>query len=179
MGQLRIEDGADCTRVVQIGNEVAAAGALAQRIKLRTMIDDEWIDRFASGTLRKNKRLGFSWRAQYIHERIAFEFGWLFECIPRSRIMWGAPITEGDCKPVTEAGWHIDRYFSMSIFPEDLFEAKYINVADGDGQPAREGVGIIVRQTSVPWIPTGHVVFAIVTQFDKQAGAFKPAGNPC
>jgi hypothetical protein len=143
------------------------------------MPDEEWIDRFASGTLRKNKRLGFSWRGQYVHERIVFEFGWLFECVPRSRIMWGTPITDGDCKPLTEAGWHIDRYFSMSIFPEDLFEAKYISVSDSDGQPDREGVGIIVRQTSVPWVPAGHMVFAIVAQFNKQLEAFMPAGNPC
>lgn len=148
-----------------------------KRIAVRMMSESEFIETHASGTLRKNKRLGFTSRSQYLHERAAFEFGYAFECTARNRVTFGDPFTEGDCKPLTEAGWHIDRYLTMSIFPEDYFEPKYIIVEDSDGS-RREGVGIIVRQTSAPWVPSGFLVFAIIAEFNKAKGEWLPAVNP-
>jgi hypothetical protein len=56
----------------------------AHRDQIRNMPEEEWIDKHASGTLRKNKRIGFSYRAQYLNERVAYEFGWGFQILPRS-----------------------------------------------------------------------------------------------
>ena len=165
------------TKQVPLDEHAKACPALAARIKLRTESADEFVERRASGTLRKNKRLGMVWRDQYLHERTAYEFGWGFECLPRSRVTFGDAHTEGDAKPVTEAGWHIERYFELSTFPEDRFEAKYIQVEDKDGLK-REGIGIIVRETSASFVPSGHIVFAIVAEFDATTQRWCDAENP-
>lgn len=165
------------TRVVPIDPVVAACAPLARLVAVRTMDADTFIERHASGTLRKNKRIGMVWREQYLHERAAYELGWAFECLPRSRVTFGDAYTEGDVKALTEAGWHIERYIELSVFPEDQFEAKYINVEYKDGV-TREGVGLIVRQTSAVFVPAGHLVFAIVAEFDPKTKQWHDAVNP-
>ena len=102
---------------------------IKRRFDIRMMSASDWIEEHGSGTLRKNKKLGMAWKAQYLEERIAYEFGWEFECQARSRIMFGDAYTEGDCSAVTEAGWHIERYMNLSVFEEVKVECKYINVA--------------------------------------------------
>ncbi len=146
------------------------------RIHLRFMSKEEFIENHASGTLRKNKKNGFHYSKQYLHERVAADFGYGFESMHESHINWGQPMTEGDCAPITEAGWHIDIY-AFKAFPGDEFEAKYLTVDDGDTR--REGVGIIIRKTSAPYIPDGHVVFSIIAQVDKAKHTYYPAINPC
>jgi len=122
---------------------------------------DDWIDKHASGTLRKNKRLGFSWRKQYLEERICWEFGWYFKCIPKSRVRFGDALTEGDCKEITEAGWHMERYISRWPFIEDEFEVTSIEATLADGT-IEKGIGLVVKKTSANWIPVGHLVYAII-----------------
>lgn len=151
--------------------------AYANRMDIRFLTADEWIEQHASGTLRKNKRLGFAWQDQYIAERIPYEYGWCFECVPASRVMWGRPYTEGDCHAITESGWHIERYFELKFFPEDIFEAKYLMVEYADGT-TKEGVGIVIRQTSAKWVGQGKLVFAIVAEYDKETGKWLEASNP-
>ena len=165
------------TVIVEIDPTVASSPVLARRVAIRTMDADEFVEKHASGTLRKNKRLGMVWREQYLHERVAYEFGWEFDCLPRSRVTFGDAYTEGDTPSLTEAGWHIERYLELSTFPEDRFETKYINVEYKDGT-TREGVGIIVRQTSAAWVPGGHIVFAIVAPFDPRSKSWLAARNP-
>jgi hypothetical protein len=165
------------TKVVPLDEHAMSCPPLARLVKLRTMGADEFIDAHASGTLRKNKRLGMVWRDQYLHERTAYELGWCFECLPRSRVTFGDAHTEGDQKPITEAGWHIERYIEMSVFPEDRFETKYIQVEDKDGAK-REGIGMIVRETSAQFVPQGHIVFAIVAEFDLTTRRWLTAQNP-
>jgi hypothetical protein len=143
---------------------------------LRSMSADDWVETHGSGTLRKNKRIGFAWKAQYREERAAYEFGWTFEVVPASRVMWGIPFTEGDCHAVTEAGWHIERFFEKKVFIEDFYEAKYIKVEYPDGA-TKEGIGIVVRQTSAKWVGEGQLVFAIVAEFVPGKG-WKEAENP-
>jgi hypothetical protein len=162
---------------VNISDQVLESPALKERVYIREMPAEDWIDEKGSGTLRKNKRIGFAWKSQYLHERVAYEFGFAFEVMPKTQVTFNDPITEGDCKPLTEAGWHIERYMSLSVFPEDRFETKYIQVEDRDGS-RREGVGIVVKQTSAPWIPKGHLVFAIVTEHSKTLKTFREAKNP-
>src|ERR1044071_679781 len=135
------------TKIVPLDDHVKACPVLDKRVKVRTMNADDFIERPASGTLRKNKRLGMVWREQYLEERTAYEFGCCFQCLPRSRVTFGDAYTEGDTPAITEAGWHIERYIELSTFPEDRFEAKYITVEHKDGTK-REGIGMVVRETS-------------------------------
>lgn len=165
------------TKLVPLDDGVRGCVALERRVRLRLMSADDFIELHASGTLRKNKRLGMVWRDQYLEERIAYEFGWCFQCLPRSRVTFGDAHTEGDTHPVTEAGWHIERYLELSTFPEDRFETKYITVEHKDGSK-NEGIGIIVRETSASFVPTGHIVFAIVAEFDVDKHDWKDAENP-
>lgn len=167
------------TKIVPVSQAVHDSPALGPRLTLRQMSADSWIERYASGTLRKNKRLGMSWQPQYREERTAFEFGWTFMCLPRSRVTFGDAITEQDNSSLTEAGWHIDRYIALSVFPEDHFETKYLQVEHERGGRRIEGIGIVVRQTSANWLPTGHVVFAIVAKYQPRKNRWKPAQNPC
>lgn len=165
------------TRIVPIDEAVAAAPAMARRVAVRMMDADAFVERHASGTLRKNRRLGMVWREQYLEERIAYEYGWEFQCLPRSRVTFGDAYTEGDVAALTEAGWHIERYVELREFAEDVIETKYINVEYKDGS-TREGIGMILRQTSAPWVPTGYIVFAIVAAYDPIKKAWHEARNP-
>lgn len=149
---------------------------LSFKLKQLELSEEAWISEHASGTLRKNKKIGFSYRTQYLEERTAYQFGWEFRILPRSKITFGDPITESNCSSVTEAGWHIERYISTRLFYEDYFEAKYIYASDSE--EIKEGIGIIIRETTAQWIPHGHIIYAIVTEFDKTTGKFKPAVNP-
>jgi hypothetical protein len=120
-----------------------------------------------------------SWRSQYLHERVAWDFGHVFELLPRSRVTFGDAITESDCKPITEAGWYIERYFTLNkaVFPSDYYECKYITASRADGTVV-EGIGIIVRETCAPWLPAGHVLFGIVAPFSKMLNKWLPTQNP-
>lgn len=165
------------TIVVKINKEIKKCAALEKVVWQRTADAESWIKAHASGTLNKNKRLGMTWKSQYMEERIAYQFGWEFEIQPRSRIMFGDAFTEGDESSVTEAGWHIERYIETATFPEDQFECKYINVEYAHGEK-KEGIGILVRETSVQWIPKGQIVFAIVAKFNTETGEWEESLNP-
>jgi hypothetical protein len=151
-----------------------------QNIFLSTLLErnktaDDWIDAHASGTLRKNKKLNFSWKKQYLEERIAWEFGWWFKCLPRTRLTFGDAITEGDCKPITEAGWHIERFLSKHPHIYDYFEVKYIMVSSTNESSGEEGIGLILRATTANWVPGGHLVYCIVTQFNTSTNEYQEA----
>jgi hypothetical protein len=153
----------------------------ARRQELRSMKSAVWIDHnppFCSGTLRKNKHLGFRWYQQYLEERVAWEFGWEFECLASSRIRFNDALTEGDSKAITEAGWHMERYITLRPFLEDRFEVKSIEVTYED-ESVSEGVGLILRETSARWIPNGHIVFAIVAEWNREKKEWLKAKNPC
>ena len=64
----------------------------------------------------------------------------------------------------------------MAFLYTDYFQAKYIIAEESEG--SREGIGVLVRETSAQWVPSGHIVYAIVSEFDKTAGKFLPAVNP-
>ena len=162
---------------VPMNEDIRNCPALQHRVALRLMNAEEFIDKHASGTLRKNKSLRMVWKSQYLHERVAYEFGWGFECLPRSRVTFGDAYTEGDCKPITEAGWLCERYMSLAVFPEDRCEVKYINV-EYDDENKKEGIGLIVRETSAAWVPDGHIVFAIVAEYDPVRKRWHRARNP-
>ena len=123
-----------------------------------------------------NKRIGMAYFEQYIAERTAYEFGYGFQCLPETRVCTGKPQTEGDCHPITEAGWFIERYIQLRHFSSDSIISRYI-MLDTDGE-ITEGIGMVVDKTSATWIPKGRVVFAIVTEYSKSKGEWLPAINP-
>lgn len=160
-------------------NKVATAReAVSIRNAVRVKTDVAWIEDHASGTLRKAKRLGFAWKALYLEERVAYEWGWEFKIVPRSRLTFGDAFIEGDTPSLTEACWHIERYFTLNPFPDsDVFEAKYVYLSDDEGR-TKEGVGIIVRSTSATWLPSGHIVFCIIAEYDAKNKTWLKARNP-
>lgn len=151
------------TQVVPLSDAVLNSPAMSKLVSQRLMSAEDWIDRHASGTCRKNSRLGFAWKHQYLHERTAWEFGYVFDTAPTTRVTTGIPMSEGDCKPLTEAGWHIDRLLSRNPFPEDVYDLAYIQVAS---DPPREGVGVVLKETSASFVPPGHTVYGIIAEFD-------------
>lgn len=153
-----------------------------RRVAQRHMSAEDWIEKHASGTLRKNKRIGMSWQSHYWTERFAYEFGWNFEVLPSTRVNFGQAITAGDCSAITECGWYCERIMEMDIFGDE-FEVKYIKAEGGFGKKAkpgveREGCGIVVRKTSAPFVPRNHLVFAIIAELNKETGEWE-AENPC
>lgn len=149
--------------------------------EVRSMSEDQWIDQHASGTLRKNKRLGFAYRDQYIHERVCFEFGSSFEFLPATRVTIGQPITDPDCGPVTEAGWNIDRYITRSklIARDDQFMACYLIISYANGKK-REGIGLFCKQTTATFlgIEKNCCLVAIVTEYCPTQQKYLPCENP-
>lgn len=140
------------------------------------MTIEEFVEHKGSGTLRKNKSIGMNVSSHALHERVAYEFGYPFRACPERFVTWGEARSEGDCKPLTEVGWHVERYASISLFPGDEMEIKYLTV-EQDGEKS-EGIGIIIRKTSAPWLPKGYTVFAIVVEY-KPGFGYQDAVNPC
>lgn len=174
------------TLVVDIHEDMVEAGktcvSIGNAIEARSLNPQDWIDRHASGTLRKNARLSFSWSSQYRVERVAWEFGWGFEMLPKTRVTFNTPITYGDCRAVTESGWHIERCIERNMWMNDQYEAKYIIVEGGGGKGEakgrREGVGLLLKKTSAVWLPRGYIVFAIIAEYDYNTHEWGDPINP-
>lgn len=164
------------TKKINIPSELLEIKALDHIIKQRTMSAEEWIAIHASGTLRKNKSIGMVWKQQYLSERVAYQYGFEFNIIPKSRILTGEALTEGDNHSVTEAGWHIERYMNLNLFKEESIKCLYLNI-ETDNE-VTEGIGMLFESTTAQWIPEGYVVYAVVAEFDKKNGVFLPANNP-
>ena len=148
------------------------------RVQLRELSEDVWIEKYASGTLRKNKSLGMRFRDQYLHERVCWEYGYGFEIMPSSRVTFNDVQTEADCKPLTELGWHAQRIIEQRVFADDYYEVKYI-ILEEQNYIRREGAGLILRETTSAWIPKGYLVFSIIAEFDTFKKEYKQAINPC
>lgn len=147
---------------------------------IRNQNEEGWISFHASGSLQKARRLGFSYRSLYLEERTAHEFGWGFRIVPKSRIIFGDAMMEGDCSALTETCWHASRIISRNPFPDsDEYQVKYIKVYETDvqGETTVEGVGLVVRQTSASWIPAGYIVYSIVAEWKNNQ--WREAQNPC
>ena len=150
----------------------------SNRIKVRNMSNEDFIKTKASGTLRKNQSIGMNISSQLLHERIAYEFGYYFECLPQRFISFGEARSEGDCKPITEIGWYVERYKSINLYPGDEIETKYIIVEDSPGN-RREGIGLVFRTTSYKFVPNSYMIFCIIIKYNPITHDFEPAINPC
>ena len=62
------------------------------------------------------------------------------------------------------------------VFEEDVIKPVYIQLEEGDGSRL-EGNGIVLTQTSFD-IPSGNVIFAIITKFDTEKQEWEEAVNP-
>ena len=165
------------TKKINISNALLEVKELSHLIKQRTMSAEEWIAIHASGTLRKNNAIGMVWKQQYLHERVAYQYGFEFNIAPKSRVLTGEALTEGDNHSVTEAGWHIERYMTLNLFQEESLKCVYLNVESSENE-IHEGIGIVFETTTAQWIPEGYVVYSIVAEYSKKDQAFLPANNP-
>ena len=104
------------------------------------------------------------------------EFGANFLTMPERFILTGKAKSEQDTPSVTEAWWFAERYAQVRIFPGDKMEVCYI-LYELDGK-RREGIGIVIRETSAPWVPKNYAVFAIVAEFSRETDAWLPAVDP-
>ncbi len=147
------------------------------RYTIRTISMDDFIETKASGTLRKLKALGLNTASHGMHELVAYVFGYPFVACPERFVTWGEARSQPDESSLTEMGWHVERYASMCLVPGDEMECKYIT-SEIDGRK-REGIGIVIRKTSVQWLPPGHIVFAIIAELDQKTHEWLPAVNPC
>jgi hypothetical protein len=143
---------------------------------IRTDSEEAWISAHASGSLRKQRLLGMRYRDLYIHERIAYTLGYGWEVLKTSRVTFNDALAEGDSRPHTEMAWHAERTISLNPYPEDVYQVKYLIIED-EGGKRREGVGMILSQTSIPWIPSGSIVLTLISEYKN--GHWEPAINPC
>ena len=175
------------TKIVPIDKDILSISSKIPGIQLQVMMREtpltKWLttdqlsDRL-SGTLKKNARIGFKHFSQLEHEAICQTLGWGFEIIPTTYLTFNDAVTEGDCHSLTEVGWHFDRLLSVHIFPEDIFELRYINIQDQEGIIVRQGVGIIVKKTSVQWVKNGSMCFALLTEYDSKTKEWTECVNP-
>ena len=151
----------------------------SERSAIRFMPDAEFIENKASGTLRKNSKLGMRHKEQLSAERLAYEFGYNFESATSSRITFNDAMTMCDCKPLTECGWFAERFITLqkTIFPEDEYMVKYMILEEEDGS-RREGVALMVKKTSYPHLKPGRVIFCLMAKYDTTKKEYLKAVNP-
>ncbi len=137
------------------------------RYSIRFMSNEDFLRDKASGTLRKNSKLGFRFEDQLNAERVAYEFGYSFESVPSTRITFNDAITCCDDSAITYSGWVAERYITLqtAIFQEDQYEIKYLIVERPDGK-REEGIALMVRRTSFPFVRKGHIVFSFLALYD-------------
>ncbi len=169
------------TEICPISPDAAFIKHIAALKSLRNMPDDDWIQLYGSSTLRRAIRLNASWKELYRHERIAFDFGFYFESLPRSRVLFGDAFSEGDCSSITEAQWLAEKYILNHFNPDDHFEYKYIRVSSPNDLSfiEREGLGLILRKTSAHFVGKGNLVFSFIVQYDAIKKEWKQLFNPC
>lgn len=142
---------------------------------LRELSQSEFVEKYASGSLRKSMRLGFDVRDAYLRERVKLEFGYGFDVIQKSWVMFNDPKFQSS-QAITELCWHLERMIELRPFESDVFVAKEMDIEKPDGSKKR-GLGIFVMKTSAAWLPKGYIVYALVTE--RQAnGTLSPAINP-
>jgi hypothetical protein len=171
------------TKVVDFNHTYSLTKGMSMQKKMRSTPLKDWLtdpelkDRL-SGTLKKNASIGFKYLSQLNEEALAQTLGWGFESSPTTFITFNDAITEGDCHSLTEVGWHVDRLLSTHIFDEDHFELKYIVVQDYNGKIERQGIGVVLRETSISWVMKGHLVFSLLTEYDSDKKEWTDCLNP-
>lgn len=149
-----------------------------ERLAIRNLTKEEFIDKHASGTLRKASKSGLNCDSHYLHERLAFEFGFSFESIDinKNTVIVKEGISLPDTPAITEALWLYDRYMAVRPF-DDEFYLRYIKINE-----EKEGLAIILEDLAferINWIPEDHMVFAIIAEYDPVNKTWKDAVNPC
>jgi hypothetical protein len=126
--------------------------------------------------MRKAEAMGANISSQLLHERVCHEFGAEFHVMPERFLLTGKAKSDPDVKPLTEAWWYAEQYANTRIFPGDKMEVCYL-MYEREGV-RREGVGIVIRETSVGWLPKNYAIFAIVAEFCRATDAWLPAVSP-
>ena len=170
------------TKIVDVKVPKGISNGLDNQILMRTTQLEKWLDSSLSnrlsGTLKKNASIGFKYKNQLIHEAVCQTMGWGFEVEKTTYITYNVPMTEGDVKSLTELGWFVDRLLYLHPFDEDKFELKYINIQNENGEIIKQGVGVIVTETSIQWIPKGMLLFSIISEYNSKNKTWLDAVNP-
>lgn len=127
------------------------------------MDKQQFIERYASGSLQKAWGLGLSVNDLLYKEYVAFQFGWYFEPIKTSRITQGQVLMEGDSPAHTEYVWHLKRW---RHFNTTVLEPHYLIIEDPDGS-RREGLGVIARPSveERAFVPECFSIVALMSEF--------------
>jgi hypothetical protein len=172
------------TKIVKLTDKVlGVSNGLTIQHQMRSTPLKEWLKQpnlsgRLSGTLKKNASIGFKHISQLNHEALCQTLGWGFESAPTTYITFNDAITEGDCHSLTEVGWHVDRMLNIHPFDEDVFELKYIIIQDAAGNIERQGVGVVLKETSIQWVMGGHLIFALLTEYDLVKQEWTDCVNP-
>jgi hypothetical protein len=170
------------TNIVNVKIPEGVSQGLDNQILMRVTPLENWLkttlSNRLSGTLKKNASIGFKYKTQLLHEAVCQTMGWGFEVEKTTYITYNVPMTEGDVKSLTELGWFVDRLLHIHPFDEDKFELKYINIQNENGDILRQGVGVIVSETSIQWIPKGTILFSLISEYDSKNKIWLDAVNP-
>lgn len=151
-----------------------------ERLAIRNLTKDKFIEKHASGTLRKAHRSGLNCDDHYLHERLAFEFGFSFESIDTRLecLSSHTGVSYPDNPAITESLWLYDRYVAINPF-NDEFQLRYIKINNKEDR--REGLAItlVSDNPKIEWLPINHFVFAIIAEYDPVNKVWKDAVNPC
>lgn len=147
----------------------------AVRTALAQAIPEHWAAAYGSGTLRRALEEGMAWRELYLHERVAFEFGYGFSPAQRSRLNLGQAFAEGDSPGTTETCWWARalRWRAAQCGRPATVSVHHARLADGDGG-AREGIAIVYAPKVRPsWLPADRSLVAFTTTAEGRTE------NPC
>lgn len=112
---------------------------------IRELTKRGFIEEYASGTLRKSFWCGLDVQDMYLHERIAYEFGYAFEMFKKEDIKSIKDVVARvDYPVIKESMWLFERYRTLNTFKKtDVFSFKEVLLKNGENF-----YGIVVEQTS-------------------------------
>lgn len=129
-------------------------------------LPEQWALQWGSGTLRRAIEERLAWRDLYHHERAAFEFGYGFQAVLRSRLTTGRALAEGDHPGTTETCWWARalRWRSVRDRRPVRIEVVHARLDDGD-RGVQEGIAILCDpEVRPPWLLVDRVLVAFTTE---------------
>lgn len=132
-------------------------------------IPEGWVEAYGSGSLRRAREENLRWKDMYLEERAAFEFGYGFQPVLKSRIAFGDALAESDSPATTETCWWARRLRRLN--PDAEVRVLHAHLTEDS---TREGIGILITPKQTPhWLPKDRVLFAFTVD------ATGRTVNPC
>lgn len=151
-------------------------GAYNQKVReALENLPEHWITKWGSGSLRRAVEENLAWRDMYLHERAAFEVGYGFDAVFKSRLTMGKALAEGDNPATTETCWWARalRWRGERDQRPAKISVVHARLDRGVCEDAEEGVAILYEPNTRPsWLPSDRVLIAFTTHQGKTV-------NPC